>query len=50
MSLERWLRIIAGAVVAASVVLGLSVNTNFFWWTGFGGLTCFSQGSLIGAR
>lgn len=38
MTIERMLRLIAGAFVAASVLLGIFVNTNFLWFTLFVGL------------
>jgi hypothetical protein len=33
MTVERALRLIAGAFVAASVLLGIYVNPNFLWFT-----------------
>ena len=33
MTVERALRLIAGAFVAVSVLLGIYVNTNFLWFT-----------------
>jgi hypothetical protein len=44
MSVERSLRLIAGALVTASVLLGVYVNPNFFWLTGFVGLNLFQSG------
>jgi hypothetical protein len=38
MTIEPMLRLIAGAFVAASVLLGIFVNTNFLWFTLFVGL------------
>jgi hypothetical protein len=38
MNLERTLRLIAGAFVGASVLLGLYVHPYFFWFTLFVGL------------
>jgi len=38
MTLERSLRLIAGAFVAASVLLGIYVHPNFHWFTLFVGL------------
>lgn len=38
MTVERWLRLIAGTVVTASVLLAVLVNRNFLWLTGFVGL------------
>jgi hypothetical protein len=44
MTVERALRLIAGAFVALSVLLGLYVNPNFFWFTLFVGLNLFQSG------
>jgi hypothetical protein len=38
MTVERSLRLIAGAFVAASVVLGIYVDPRFHWFTLFVGL------------
>ena len=38
MSVERWLRLIAGGFVAASVLLGIYVNVSFLWFTLFVGV------------
>lgn len=38
MTVERSLRLIAGAFVAASVLLGIYVNPLFLWFTLFVGL------------
>lgn len=43
MTVDRWLRLIAGALVAASVLLGLYVNANFLWFTLFVGLNLFQS-------
>ena len=43
MTVDRWLRLIAGALVAASVLLGLYVNVNFLWFTLFVGLNLFQS-------
>jgi hypothetical protein len=43
MTVERALRLIAGALVALSVVLGLYVNANFLWFTLFVGLNLFQS-------
>jgi hypothetical protein len=43
MTVERWLRLIAGAFVAASVVLGIYVNPMFLWFTLFVGLNLFQS-------
>jgi hypothetical protein len=44
MTVERWLRLIAGALLTASVLLGVSVNANSLWLTGFVGLNLFQSG------
>jgi hypothetical protein len=44
MTVERALRAVAGALVALSVVLGLYVNVNFFWFTLFVGLNLVQSG------
>ena len=43
MNTERSLRMIAGAIVAASVLLGIYVNPLFFWLTLFVGLNLFQS-------
>ena len=43
MTVERSLRMIAGAFVAASVLLGIWVNQNFLWFTLFVGLNLFQS-------
>ena len=43
MTVERSLRLIAGAFVAASVLLGIYVNPNFLWFTLFVGLNLFQS-------
>jgi outer membrane protein TolC len=40
---ERALRLIAGAFVVASVLLGIYVNANFLWFTLFVGLNLFQS-------
>jgi hypothetical protein len=44
MTVERGLRLIAGALVALSVLLGIYVNANFLWFTLFVGLNLFQSG------
>ena len=44
MTIERTLRLIAGVVVMASVLLGMSVDTRFYWLTLFVGLNLFQSG------
>ena len=38
MTVERYLRLIAGFFVAASVLLGVYVHPAFFWFTAFVGV------------
>jgi hypothetical protein len=42
-TVERALRLIAGAFVALSVLLGIYLNTNFLWFTLFVGLNLFQS-------
>lgn len=41
---ERYLRLIAGLFVAASVLLGMYVHPYFLWFTLFVGLNLFQSG------
>jgi len=43
MRLEAMLRLIAGAFVACSVLLGMYVNPAFFWFTAFVGVNLFQS-------
>ena len=43
MNVDAWLRLIAGAFVAASALLGMYVNQNFLWFTLFVGLNLFQS-------
>jgi Inner membrane protein YgaP-like, transmembrane domain len=43
-TVERALRLIAGAFVALSVLLGIYVNANFLWFTLFVGVNLFQSG------
>ncbi len=47
MTLEAMLRLIAGAFVVASVLLGMYVDARFFWFTLFVGANLF-QSALTG--
>ena len=40
---ERYLRLIAGLFVSASVLLGMYVHPYFFWFTLFVGLNLFQS-------
>jgi hypothetical protein len=42
-TVERALRLIAGAFVVLSVLLGIYVNANFLWFTLFVGLNLFQS-------
>ena len=44
MTTERIIRSFAGAVVLASLALGIWVNQNFLWLTAFAGLNLFQSG------
>ena len=44
MTVERWLRLIAGALVTASVALGVFVHPYFFWLTAFVGVNLLQSG------
>ncbi len=43
MTVERALRLIAGAFVVASVLLGMFVHPYFYWFTAFVGLNLFQS-------
>jgi hypothetical protein len=43
MTVDRALRLIAGALVTLSVLLGIYVNVNFLWFTVFVGLNLFQS-------
>ena len=43
MTVERALRLIAGAIVMLSVLLGIYVNANFLWLTLFVGVNLFQS-------
>jgi hypothetical protein len=43
MTIDRWLRLIAGTFVTASVALGYWVNAYFFLFTAFVGLNLFQS-------
>jgi hypothetical protein len=43
MTVERALRLIAGAFVVLSVLLGIYVNPNFLWFTLFVGANLFQS-------
>jgi hypothetical protein len=43
MTVERLLRLIAGFFVLLSVLLGIYVHPNWFWFTAFVGLNLFQS-------
>ena len=43
MTVDRALRLIAGAFVFASVMLGMFVHPNFYWFTAFVGVNLFQS-------
>lgn len=43
MSLERYLRLIAGLFIMLSVALGMTVSPHWYWFTGFVGLNLFQS-------
>jgi Protein of unknown function (DUF2892) len=43
MNVESMVRLIGGAFVVASVLLGLYVHPGFFWFTAFVGLNLFQS-------
>jgi hypothetical protein len=43
MTVDRYLRLIAGFFIAASVLAGIYVHPNFFWFTAFVGVNLFQS-------
>jgi hypothetical protein len=43
-TVERWIRVIAGTFVLASLLLGVYVNTYFLLFTAFVGVNLFQSG------
>jgi hypothetical protein len=43
MTVDRALRVIAGAFIVMSVLLGMFVHTGYFWFTAFVGLNLFQS-------
>jgi hypothetical protein len=43
MTVDRYLRMIAGALVVVSLALGYWVHSNWYWFTGFVGLNLFQS-------
>ena len=44
MTVDSWIRLIGGAFVLASVLLGIYVNPLFLWFTAFVGLNLLQSG------
>lgn len=43
MTVDRYLRMVAGGVVLLTLALGHWVNANWYWFTGFVGLNLFQS-------
>ena len=43
MTIDRYLRLVAGLFVMASVLMGVTVSPYFFWFTAFVGLNLFQS-------
>jgi hypothetical protein len=43
MTVERGLRLLAGTFILLSVVLGMTVNHHWYWFTAFVGLNLFQS-------
>ncbi len=43
MTVDRWLRLVAGFFVMLSVALGHYVNPNWYWFTAFVGANLFQS-------
>ena len=43
MTVDRWLRLVAGFFVMLSVALGYYVNPNWYWFTAFVGANLFQS-------
>ncbi|MDR3719489.1 MAG: DUF2892 domain-containing protein [Bryobacteraceae bacterium] len=43
MTVDRWLRLIAGLFIVLSVGLGMTVSPYFYWFTAFVGLNLFQS-------
>jgi hypothetical protein len=43
MTIDRYVRLVGGLFVFASVLLGMYVNPNFYWFTAFVGLNLFQS-------
>ncbi len=43
MTIDRYVRLVAGLFVVASVALGVTVSPYFYWFTAFVGLNLFQS-------
>jgi hypothetical protein len=43
MTVDRWLRLIAGLFIMLSIALGMIVSPYFYWFTAFVGLNLFQS-------
>jgi hypothetical protein len=43
MTVDRYLRLIAGFFISTSILLGIYVDANFFWFTAFVGVNLFQS-------
>jgi hypothetical protein len=43
MTVDRWLRLIAGLFIMLSIALGMTVSPYFYWFTAFVGLNLFQS-------
>ena len=43
MTVERWLRLIGGAFIGISLLLGIYIHQGFLWFTLFVGLNLFQS-------
>ncbi len=43
MTMERWIRLIAGSFIMASLLLGKLVSWHFLWFTAFVGANLFQS-------
>lgn len=44
MTVERWLRLIAGTFILLSLALGTWVHPNWYWFTAFVGVNLLQSG------
>ena len=41
---ERYIRVIAGTLILISIILAVTVNINWLWFTAFVGVNLFQSG------